>query len=137
MQSVGKLINSTNELVVTRLVISSSTRNMRTFFRESIHALLRLSSRLRPIPKWAGNEISRAHGNKNIFYWVCDSHVRYLWTEFCSTENSFGHVTRSQTRFTPSRYRTNPLNYGILFKCFPIKFMSSSLSTFILWCLFS
>ena len=82
IRSVGKLINSINDLLVTRLVISSSTRDKRAFFREFIHTLLRLSSRLRHIPKWAGNKISRTHGNTNIF-------IRFAKAAFSTSAQSF------------------------------------------------
>ena len=79
MRAVGKLINSINNLLVTQLVISYSSRDTRAFLK---NPLLRLSSWLRHILKRAGNKISRAHGNTDIF-------IRFATAVFVTSRQNF------------------------------------------------
>ena len=63
-----------------RLVISSSSRDTHALFRELL--LLCLWSRLRHIPKWAGNKRSCAHRNTNTF-------LRFVTTAFVTSGQHF------------------------------------------------
>ena len=83
IRSVGKLIDSMNDLLVTRLVIRSSSRATRDFFREFIARLL---PQLRHIPKRVGNKISHAHVNMSIWHFLLL--CWYFWSVFNCGQNT-------------------------------------------------